>query len=146
MKFFKYLIFFFIIIACDSLNNLSIYDRVEKNIDHYEAFEFKNIFIESISTGIWGKSNNCKEIYFDTSNNYIGKDHLHLIWSKTEDCKWLGFGFKWGDFKSKNLTPIINNTAIQFRIRSDSGEFFKVPMFLHWLTIVRNNVFLKLVT
>ena len=144
MKFFKYLIFFFIIIACDSLNTLSIYDRVEKNIDHYEAFEFKNIFTESISTGIWGKSNNCKEIYFDTSNNYIGKDHLHLIWSKTEDCKWLGFGFKWGDFKSKNLTPIINNTAIQFRIRSDSGEFFKVPMFFALVDYSEKQCFSKI--
>ena len=128
MKFFNYFIFFFFFASCDSLNTLSIYDREEKNIDALEAFEFKNIFTESNTTGIWGKTNSCKEIYFDTTNNYVGKDHLHLIWSKTEDCKWLGFGFKWGNFKSKNLTPIIDKSAIQFRIRSDSGEFFKVPM------------------
>ena len=83
MKFFNYLIFFFFFASCDSLNTLSIYDREEKNIDALEAFEFKNIFTESNTTGIWGKTNSCKEIYFDTTNNYVGKDHLHLIWSKT---------------------------------------------------------------
>ena len=110
------------------MNTLSIYDKEEKNIDPYEAFEFKDIFSESNATGIWSKNNSCKEIYFDTTNNYVGNDHLHLIWSKTENCKWLGFGFKWGNYQSKNLTPIIDNSAIQFRIRSDSGEFYKVPM------------------
>ncbi len=128
MKFFNSLIFFFFFTSCDSLNTLSIYDKEEKNIDPYEAFEFKDIFSESNATGIWGKNNSCKEIYFDTTNNYVGNDHLHLIWSKTENCKWLGFGFKWGNYQSKNLTPIIDNSAIQFRIRSDSGEFYKVPM------------------
>ena len=128
MKFSKFLIFFLFFNSCNSLVTLSIYDKEEKNIDSYESFEFKNIFSESNITGIWGKNNSCKEIYFDTTNNYVGKDHLHVIWSKTEDCKWLGFGFKWGNYKSKDLTPIIDNSAIQFRIRSDSGEFFKVPM------------------
>ena len=132
MKFFNYFIFFFFFASCDSLNTLSIYDREEKNIDALEAiFEFKNIFTESNTTGIklGDKTNSCKEIYFDTTNNYVGKDHLHLIWNKTEDCKWLGFGFKWGNFKSKNLTPIIDKSAIQFMNSVVIQEnIFKVPM------------------
>ena len=144
MKFYNYFIFFFFFTSCDSLNTLSIYDKEEKNIDPYEAFEFKDIFSESNATGIWGKNNSCKEIYFDTTNNYVGNDHLHLIWSKTEDCKWLGFGFKWGNFQSKNLTPIIDNSAIQFRIRSDSGEFFKVPMLFALVDYSENQCFSKM--
>ena len=39
-------------------------------------------------------------------------------------CKWLGLGFKWGNFKSKNLTSLIENSAIQFMIRSNSRKYF----------------------
>ena len=47
MKFFNFLIFFFFFTSCDSLNTLSIYDKEEKNIDPFEAFEFKDIFSEN---------------------------------------------------------------------------------------------------
>ena len=50
MKFFNSLIFFFFFTSCDSLNTLSIYDKEEKNIDPYEAFEFKDIFSEIVTS------------------------------------------------------------------------------------------------
>ena len=119
----------FLLFSCKSMSNVQLYDEVNESPDPYATFQYKNIFSDSKLTGVWGKSNSCKEINFDTLNNYIGADHLHVVWDKKEECKWLGFGFKWGNFKSKNLKPIINSTAIQFRIRCDSSEFFKVPMF-----------------
>ena len=130
--------------SCNSIRDVQLYDEVKLPSDPYDSFQFKNIFSDSHSTGVWGKSNSCKEISFDTLNNYMGSDHLHVVWDKKEDCKWLGFGFKWGNFQSKNLKPIINSTAIQFRIRCDSGEFYKVPMFFALVDYAEKQCFSKL--
>lgn len=117
--------------SCNSMKTVSLYDTVvEKDKeDPFLSFPFKDIFTDSDKTGVFGmKTHPCKEITFDTINNFSGKDHLHLKWEKTKNCKWLGLGFKWGNFKSKNLAPIFENSAIQFMIRSNSGEFYNIPM------------------
>ena len=134
----------FILFSCNSMSNVQLYNEVELPADPYESFQYKNIFSDSHSTGVWGKSNSCKEISFDTINNYTGSDHIHVVWDKKEDCKWLGFGFKWGNFQSKNLKPILNSTAIQFRIRCDSGEFYKVPMFFALVDYAEKQCFSKI--
>ena len=134
----------FLLFSCKSMSNVQLYDEVGLLVDPYESFQYKNIFSDSQSTGVWGKSNSCKEISFDTLNNYIGSDHLHVAWNKKEECKWLGFGFKWGNFQSKNLKPLINSSAIQFRIRCDSGEFYKVPMFFALVDYAEKQCFSKI--
>ena len=134
----------FLLFSCNSMSNVQLYDEVNESPDPYATFQYKNIFSDSKLTGVWGKSNSCKEINFDTLNNYVGTDHLHIVWDKNEECKWLGFGFKWGNFKSKNLKPIINSTAIQCRIRCDSGEFFKVPMFFALVDYAEKQCFSKI--
>ena len=134
----------FLLFSCKSMSNVQLYDEVNESPDPYATFQYKNIFSDSKLTGVWGKSNSCKEIIFDTLNNYVGTDHLHIVWDKNEECKWLGFGFKWGNFKSKNLKPIINSTAIQCRIRCDSGEFFKVPMFFALVDYAEKQCFSKI--
>ena len=134
----------FLLFSCNSMSNVQLYDEVNESPDPYATFQYKNIFSDSKLTGVWGKSNSCKEINFDTLNNYVGTDHLHIVWDKNEECKWLGFGFKWGNFKSKNLKPIINSTAIQCRIRCDSGEFYKVPMFFALVDYAEKQCFSKI--
>ena len=115
--------------SCDSMKIVNLYDSVEKKEDPFITFPYKNIFTDSDKTGVFGmKAHPCKEIVFDANNNFSGKNHLHIKWNKTKDCKWLGFGFKWGDFKSKDLSPIFENSAIEFMIRSNTGEFSTLPM------------------
>ena len=109
------------------MKEVELYEFVDKRIN---SFEYNDIFIDSEISGVWGvKQNSCKSISFDTLNNFIGKDHLHIKWNEKQECKYLGFGFKWANFKSKNLLPIVNESAIQFMIRIDSGTLNKVPMF-----------------
>jgi len=128
---FKNFIYFFILFlfSCDSMKSINLYDSVEKKEDPFLSFPHKDIFTDKEFTGVYGtKVHPCKEITFDSINNFSGKNHLHVKWKKTKDCKWLGFGFKWDNFKPKNLLPIIENSALEFMIRSDSGEFFRVPI------------------
>ena len=129
MNFLKitYLITILFAISCSSMKEVELYEFVDKRIN---SFEYNDIFIDSEISGVWGvKQNSCKSISFDTLNNFIGKDHLHIKWNEKQECKYLGFGFKWANFKSKNLLPIVNESAIQFMIRIDSGTLNKVPMF-----------------
>ena len=129
MNFIKitYLIIILFAISCSSMKEVELYEFVEKRNN---SFEYNDIFIDSELSGVWGvKQNSCKSISFDTLNNFIGKDHLHIKWNEKQECKYLGFGFKWANFKSKNLLPIVNESAIQFMIRIDSGTLNKVPMF-----------------
>ena len=66
---------------------------------------------------------------FDSSNNFEGEDHLYVKWDKNDKCKFIGIGFTWGGYKSKNLSPLINSAAIEMMIRIDEGEKTKLPMF-----------------
>ena len=118
-----------LLFSCNSMKTVNLYDSYEKKEDPFLNFQYKDIFTDSDKTGVYGmKIHPCKEISFDTINNFSGSDHLHLKWNKTKDCKWIGFGFKWGNFKSKDLLPFFDSSAIEFMIRSSSGKFSSVPM------------------
>ena len=68
------------------------------------------------------KNNSCKEVSFDTTNNFTGKDHLHIKWDASK-CNYIALGLKWSNFKGKNLKPIIKSAAIELHVRIDSEPF-----------------------
>jgi len=121
-------ILIFCTLSCGSMREVSIYEP-SKSISAFEQFPYKTLFTSSEENGLWGvKNNNCKQVSFETSNNYIGKDHLHIKWNSSS-CNYIGLGLKWGNYKGKNLIPIIESTAIELRVRIDSGAISNVPMF-----------------
>ena len=115
--------------SCGSmLREVSIYEP-SKSTSAFEKFPYKVLFTSSEEDGLWGiKNNACKEVSFETTNNYIGTDHLHVKWNESS-CKYIGMGLKWGNYKGKNLQPIIESAAIELRVRIDAGELSNVPMF-----------------
>ena len=121
-------ILIFCTLSCGSMREVSIYEP-SKSISAFEQFPYKTLFTSSEENGLWGvKNNTCKEVSFETTNNYIGKDHLHIKWNSSS-CNYIGLGLKWGNYKSKNLLPIIESAAIELRVRIDSGALSNVPMF-----------------
>ena len=118
----------FCILSCDSMREVSIYEP-SKSISAFEKFPYKILFTSSEENGLWGvKNNSCKQVSFETSNNYIGKDHIHIKWNSSL-CNYIGLGLKWGNYKGKNLVPLIESTAIELHLRIDSGSISNVPMF-----------------
>ena len=90
-------------IGCQSMKEISLYDS-KGLLSSYDSFEPKKIFTDSKQDGVWGMQNStCKNIQYDTSHSVIGKDHLHIQWKQSSECKYLGMGFKWDNYKSKNL-------------------------------------------
>ena len=120
--------FIFCSLSCGSMREVSIYEP-SKSISAFDQFPYKTLFTNSSENGLWGvKNNNCKEVYFDTKNSFIGKDHLHIKWDASK-CNYIGMGLKWSNYKPKNLIPIIESTAIELRVRIDSGSISNTPMF-----------------
>ena len=121
-------ILIFCSLSCGYMREVSIYEP-SKSISAFEQFPYKTLFTNSEENGLWGvKNNNCKQVSFETTNNYIGKDHLHIKWNSSS-CNYIGLGLKWGNYKGKNLLPIIESAAIELHVRIDSGALSNVPMF-----------------
>ncbi len=121
-------IIFFCTFSCGKMREVSIYES-SKSISAFDQFYYKTLFKNSEENGLWGVKNNaCKEVSFDTTNSYIGKDHIHVKWNASK-CNYIAIGLKWGNYKVKNLEPIIESAAIELRVRVDSGVLSTVPMF-----------------
>ena len=121
-------VFIFFIISCGSMRNVSVYEP-SISISSFEQFPYKILFKDSKENGLWGvKTNVCKQVTYQTNNSYIGQDHLHVKWNASE-CRYVAVGLKWGNYKVKNLKPILESTAIELRVRIDSGTLSNVPMF-----------------
>ena len=98
-------IFIFCSISCGNMRDISIYEP-SKSVSAFQQFPHKILFTNSEENGLWGVKNNvCKEISFETSNTYIGKDHLYIKWNASK-CNYIGMGLKWGNYKVKNLSLI----------------------------------------
>ena len=71
-------------LSCDSMREVSIYEP-SKSISAFEQFPHKTLFTGSEENGIWGvKNNSCKEVSFEKTNNFNGKDHLHIKWDDSK--------------------------------------------------------------
>ena len=115
-------------LSCDSMREVSIYEP-SKSFSAFEKFPYKTLFTNSEENGIWGLKNNfCKDVSFETINNFVGKDHLHIKWDASK-CNYIALGLKWSNFKAKNLKPIIKSAAIELHVRIDSGSLSNLPMF-----------------
>ena len=121
-------ILIFCTLSCSYMREVSIYEP-SKSVSAFEQFPHKIIFTTSMENGLWGVKNNaCKQVSFETSNSYVGKDHLYIKWDASK-CNYIGLGFKWGNYKGKNLVPIIESAAIELWVRINSGELSNIPMF-----------------
>ena len=121
-------VFIFSIISCGSMRDVSVYEP-SKSISPFEQFPYKILFKDSKENGLWGvKTNACKQVTYQTNNSYVGQDHLHVKWNASE-CRYVAVGLKWGNYKVKNLKPILESTAIELQVRSDSEILSSVPMF-----------------
>tara|TARA_B100000497_G_scaffold121161_1_gene150531 strand:+ start:1036 stop:2214 length:1179 start_codon:yes stop_codon:yes gene_type:complete len=124
----SFVILIFLTVSCGYMSEVSIYEPSE-SISAFEQFPYKTLFTNSEENGLWGVKNNaCKQVSFETTNSYIGKDHLHVKWNSTK-CNYIGMGLKWGNYKVKNLDPIIESAAIELHVRIDSGVLSNIPMF-----------------
>ena len=118
-----------VLTSCSYMQDVVLYQPAGPAPDPLESFEFKEIFSDSQSNKLYGvKTSDCKQVSFESGNSFFGDDHLRIAWDKSNGCNYVGVGFSWGNYKSKDLSAIVESAAIEMRIRAHSGQFTKVPM------------------
>jgi hypothetical protein len=58
----------------------------------------------------------------------ITPNSLHLISDNSPSCEWIGMGIGWDSWQAKDLSSIINNTAIEFYARVDGDSVYNIPI------------------
>ena len=65
------ILFLTVLSSCNHLRDIELYQKQVQKVDPLESFVYKDIFTDSKKTKLWGvKTNNCKEVVFDTSNTF----------------------------------------------------------------------------
>ena len=105
----------YLVIPCE----VSIYET-SKSISYLKNFLIKHFSLILKKTEFGCKNNSCKEVSFETTNNFTGKDHLYIKWDASK-CNYVALGLKWNNFKGKNLKAYHkidrHRTSCSYRLR-----------------------------
>lgn len=116
--------------AC-SFRTMSVYEQPASadTLSHVGNFYSVDIWNDYITNEFWFSPDTaaCLQVTnaFDLNDN--GNGSLLLQWNKQAGCSWLGIGFGWDGWASKNLSQIVDRGAIQFMARSSSGNLKGLP-------------------
>ena len=60
--------------------------------------------------------------------NYSEENVLNIKWNKDQDgCDWVGFGFGWDGWKSKDIAYVVDTLALELVVRSTGESFTNIP-------------------
>lgn len=108
-----------------------LYDEVSTDtLENIEGVTALTIFQDDFDNTIWvSPEKQCVKMTTTSDKTYAGASSLRLTWDKvTGGCSWLGLGFGWNNWQSKDLGSIVDNAAIQMQVRSANGTFSNLPV------------------
>lgn len=118
--------------ACSNFKEAALYPEksATPEPEHIGSFYSLNIYKDFINSEQWISPNNgCLTATVSTDIKFAGKGALHLQWDKGKDgCPWLGAGFGWDNWASKNVGSVLNEAAIQFQVRTEKGTINGLPL------------------
>ena len=100
----------FLLTSCVEFKSIAVYD-VEPEQDNSQ--QEKVFFDESLGL-LWQELKDCAELDLVKEN---GSNVLRLNWNKV-NCDWVGFGNSWSNFVSDDISELIHNSAISFRVKA----------------------------
>ena len=56
------------------------------------------------------------------------KNSLHIKTDKPQTCEWIGMGIGWDGWQGKDLSGIVNNSAIEFMARVNGDAIYNIPI------------------
>lgn len=104
-----------------------LYDSYEvDNTKNINGFSQLTIFDNTMSDEVWF-SEDVKCVSVDLKEDE--KDtYLQLNWNKDQDgCDWVGLGFGWDFWSSKDISGIVDVAAIEFEVRSTGKDITNLP-------------------
>jgi len=58
----------------------------------------------------------------------ITKNSIHIKTDYNSNCEWIGMGIGWDGWQGKDLSNVMQNSAIQFMARVDGDPIFSLPI------------------
>lgn len=93
---------------------------------------FKSVYIYSDDTGseVWiSKEKHCVTMERVSTPVSEGDYSLHITWDKvTGGCAWIGMGFGWEDWQAKDMSALLDDAAVQLKVRAATGSFSNLPV------------------
>jgi hypothetical protein len=113
------------------IKNVGLYDiETIDNTPEINGFKELTIFSDEMDNTVWvSPETQCVNMQKETTQTFAGSAALHLTWDKvTGGCSWIGIGFGWNAWLSKDMSEVANEVAIQFQVKSAKGSFTNLPV------------------
>lgn len=118
--------------SCVQLKKKELWDNsfnspTPANVNGFFAVD---IMSEGLSSEVWFTENeNCIVVQDNANLVYKGQKSIYLKWDKKEgNCDWIGLGIGWDGWAGKDLGSIINNAAIEIKVRKPEGKVKSLPL------------------
>ena len=109
----------FLFTACVEFKPIAVYD-IEPQQDNSQ--QEKVFFDESLGL-LWQELKDCAELKVVKED---GNNVIRLDWNKV-NCDWVGFGNSWSNFVADDISELIHNSAISFRVKAVETEQRSIP-------------------
>jgi hypothetical protein len=100
--------------------------------DSNEIDGFKAVFVfnNDLDKSVWASPEvQCVQLSSEKTNVYSGSAGLKVTWDKIKgNCTWIGIGFGWNNWMSKDISDLKENCAIQMKVKSVQGSFKNLPV------------------
>lgn len=109
------------------LQRVGLYDSYETNkAAEINGFTQLQIFKGHLSDEVWHTENSsCVSLQLNEKSN---ETFIDLSWNKDqEECDWVGIGFGWDFWSSKDMAQIIQEASLEIEIRSKGKEMTNLP-------------------
>ncbi len=109
------------------IKRMGLYDSYEaNNTSDINGFTQLDIFKNNMSDEVWYTENpSCVRV---TLNEDQENSFLDVVWNKDQEgCDWVGMGFGWDFWSSKDMGQIINVAAVEIELRSKGKTMGNLP-------------------
>lgn len=98
---------------------------------HIENVYALNIFDDQLNGEVWASTTtkSCLALENSKTVSYDQEGALSVSWNKqAAGCDWLGVGFGWDGWSSKDLSQIMDIAAIELKVFNPEGRISSLPM------------------
>lgn len=134
MKKFNILFFIglFFSLGCVQMKEQALFDAPPKTPvpDNIGGFYGLEIMQDELNGDFWGEENpECLKVERVVTEGQVGEFALRVTWDKDKGvCDWIGMGWGWNGWMSKDMKNIIDSAALSFKVKPVKGVFGNLPI------------------
>ena len=112
--------------------------QIAAPVDNFASnsdFTQTDIFTDMIHGGTWGlEKDACRDFTVIDNIAKNGSSSLLLNWNRENgDCGWIGAGFAWNNWRTIDMSSVIDSWGLRFWVRTKEGSYDNVPLVLNFI-------------